>query len=600
MVEHLERKVIIEQGSFYTPKKIVDLVYQLIKKNSIKFDYVCDTSAGYGDFILPTNKDKFIYVDIDQQALDTCQKRHGRIFKYLCANALKNLDRTKLQIPTSSKLLIIGNPPYNDRTSFYRKHQKGTVLIDEELWNRDIGISFLKSFVQLKADYVCILHPLSYLVKETKFRSLKKFKDNYVLIDGLVISSRHFAFTSQNTHFPILIGIYQRSNHGMTFTQIKTFPFRIYEKKCSFFIDQFFYIEQFHTKYKNKKTLTPYQHFFTLRDMNHLMINRSWLKEETNSSIRVTKKNIFIFLDKLKKWFTSCQNEYYFLGNLSPIIFNDWINKDILTKLTDQQFSERFEKELSANELPWKAKLGSEKLIWRFNNVSAGGKYRFKLRNQLTDYGDPVSSATKTVSENCFLEVQVAYDKSSKDFWEKPALQKISFHNHKKEKRFFFELSDMLYWTVWNGWITKTLLKDKLSKLNEDVLLDKEFQVGIKEAENKYLLNELNFIQSDIVKPRLICSSLDNGFIEIKIDKRQKAVGDQAMVFYYISANSLTMKGKSVVGQTVKKKDWLEYAMNRNIASDIFTKLVIIFLHLSNTHQKDMQAIIKTILATKD
>ena len=133
MVEHLERKVIIEQGSFYTPKKIVDLVYQLIKKNSIKFDYVCDTSAGYGDFILPTNKDKFIYVDIDQQALDTCQKRHGRIFKYLCANALKNLDRTKLQIPTSSKLLIIGNPPYNDRTSFYRKHQKGTVLIDEEL-----------------------------------------------------------------------------------------------------------------------------------------------------------------------------------------------------------------------------------------------------------------------------------------------------------------------------------------------------------------------------------------------------------------------------------------------------------------------------------
>lgn len=274
MVEHLQQRTIVELGSFYTPKRIVDLVYHLIAKNKITFDFVCDTSAGYGDFIRPDNKDKFIYLDLDYQALDSSRQRHGKIFKYLCGNALQNLTRGDLGLQPHNKLLIVGNPPYNDRTSFYKKHEKGEFLISEELQNRDLGIAFLKSFVRLNPDYICVLHPLSYLVKASKFRSLKQFKDNYRLIDGIVISSKHFSNTSKKTHFPILIGVYKRDYQGMTFDFIQNFPFSIDETNYTFKINQFLYIEDLHTKYKQKDVAQPYEHFYTLRDMNQLTINR--------------------------------------------------------------------------------------------------------------------------------------------------------------------------------------------------------------------------------------------------------------------------------------------------------------------------------------
>lgn len=40
---------------------------------------------------------------------------------------------------------------------------------DEDLFDRDLGVSFLKSYNKLKADVICILHLLSYLIKKTNF-----------------------------------------------------------------------------------------------------------------------------------------------------------------------------------------------------------------------------------------------------------------------------------------------------------------------------------------------------------------------------------------------------------------------------------------------
>lgn len=600
MVEHLERQKIIKQGSFYTPKEIVNLVYQLIEKNKITFDYICDTSAGYGDFILPSNKDKFIYVDIDQQALNICQQKQGPIFRYLCKNSLQNLTREDLGINQKSKLLIIGNPPYNDRTSFYKKNQKGQIEMSSEVWDRDLGISFLKSFVQLEPEYICVLHPLSYLTKQTKFRSLKDFKSNYCLLDGLVISSKYFDFTSKNIHFPVLIAVYQRCQQGMDFATIKTFPFLIYERKHTFSVDQFHYIEDFHTKYKDKNVVGPYEHFYTLRDMNQLIINKHWLDSETNNSIRVktTDKKFFILLSKIGNWFQRHQNEYYFLGNLSPIIFSDWANSKELTTLTDQQITARFEKHLCDFQPPWQFNNNKQHLIWQFNNVASGAKYRFKLRDKLTDYGSALSSATYPVGTNAYLEAQIAYDKAEKDFEEKASLQKVAFVNNKDEQRFFFELSDMLLWTVQNGWINYKKLTTLIKESKRHNFLEDVFPIAINPPQVKKLFTTLDFIQSDITKPRLICQCVEGNFIEIQIDKRQKAVGNQAMLYYNINAKNLRKNGHSVVGQTVKKADLLEYMIAKKVAPQILIKLVVIFLNLSNRHHYDMKAIIEQIIAS--
>jgi len=60
------------------------------------------------------------------------------------------------------------------------------------LSQRDLGISFLLSYNKLAADFVCVLHPLSYLIKKSNFEALWQFKDNYRLVDSVVISSGVF------------------------------------------------------------------------------------------------------------------------------------------------------------------------------------------------------------------------------------------------------------------------------------------------------------------------------------------------------------------------------------------------------------------------
>src|SRR5204863_9067546 len=95
-------------------------------------------------------------------------------------NALTNLKRADYGILKKQKLIVIGNPPYNDLTSLkarkIKKNYSNSLIIDPQIKSRDLGISFLRSYYQLQTDYVCVLHPLSYLIKETNFNHLKEFK----------------------------------------------------------------------------------------------------------------------------------------------------------------------------------------------------------------------------------------------------------------------------------------------------------------------------------------------------------------------------------------------------------------------------------------
>src|SRR3989344_5858437 len=102
--KHLNYTETINLGSYYTPEIIVDLAYSILQKN------------------------------------------------------IKNI-------------IAIGNPPYNDTTSIIRNSIKDTSIqdkIDADIKTRDLGMSFLLSYDKLKADYVCVLHPLSYLIKKAK------------------------------------------------------------------------------------------------------------------------------------------------------------------------------------------------------------------------------------------------------------------------------------------------------------------------------------------------------------------------------------------------------------------------------------------------
>ena len=145
---------------------------------------ILDTSAGKGSFFI-SRKEKDLLLtaaDNDTLAVDYLKENFPSL-RVIHKNALTNIKRTEYGIKDNQKLIIIGNPPYNDITSLKaRKLKESTqnnLVIDPQIKSRDSRISFLRSYYHLKADYVCVLHPLSYLIKETNFNHLKEFKDNY-------------------------------------------------------------------------------------------------------------------------------------------------------------------------------------------------------------------------------------------------------------------------------------------------------------------------------------------------------------------------------------------------------------------------------------
>ena len=323
---HLTQIETVMLGSYYTPKHIVDLTHNIIQKNIPNYQNITalDSSAGYGNFLKQNFFKRQIAGDVDKVALSILQNNiQADVFE---RNALQNISRTNYNIAANEKLLIIGNPPYNDTTSHAKKTIKQnneTHSIDEDIKARDIGSSFLMSYNKLEADYVCVLHPLSFLIKKANFTSLKTFVRNYKLIDGLVFSSQEFNKTSIKSQFPIIIALYKRDSDGMNFDFIKKYKFQTINEK-EFAVNDFDYIENYISKYPNK--IESSIMFWTMRDINALKRNQTFIQKKCSNAIYVPENQFhyYCYVDTLKEY---VKHIPYYLGNLSIPINNDYFTE---------------------------------------------------------------------------------------------------------------------------------------------------------------------------------------------------------------------------------------------------------------------------------
>ena len=313
----------INQGSYYTNKKITDIVFKIVKKHiqNYKQFTLLDTSCGYGSFLLDDNFYKKIGADIDEKSLEKCPQN---CLLFHC-NSLFNVSRKMYSLTDHEKLLVVGNPPYNDITSQTHQEIKTNKLeIDDELKSRDLGISFMKSYDKLQADYVCILHPLSYLIKKTNFNSLKQFSKNYHLITGEIISSSQFEGTSKVSTFPILIALYKRGN-GMTWEDIVDHEFIVGDK--TFSLKNFDFIGSHIQKYPNQNNVCPEDAvaiFYTMRDINALKRSKTFMDKIITNSILVTldKLPLYCYVDIFKDY---CSKLPYYYGNIDVFInYEKW------------------------------------------------------------------------------------------------------------------------------------------------------------------------------------------------------------------------------------------------------------------------------------
>ena len=113
MQKHLNKIDTINLGSYYTSRFIVDIVYQICERRIKNLDdfLFFDSSCGYGDFFIKNYK--YLGADIDKIALNKVDKS----IKIINTNSLLDVSRAKFSIDENENLIIIGNPPYNDKTS---------------------------------------------------------------------------------------------------------------------------------------------------------------------------------------------------------------------------------------------------------------------------------------------------------------------------------------------------------------------------------------------------------------------------------------------------------------------------------------------------
>ncbi len=378
---HLDKIQAANLGSFYTPDFVVQIAQKMLLNALYKAGVkpknctLLDSSCGYGNFLdfssvdfdLETTKITNIKtqdfmanstqdfrqyfthdfalkigIDIDKDAIRIAKSNFTSKQSnlqtppknttqnpplFLHQNALQNVSRNSFQIPQDSPLAIIGNPPYNDKTSIVQNKIKDkTYALDSHLKCRDIGASFLLSFNELKADFICVLHPLSYLIKEANFRALKRFFANYVLLDCLVISSQIFTPKSLS-FFPIVIALYKRKSaqecdfQTLDFSAIKAYRFHTLEGQ-SFALNDFDFIAKYIDKYPNQKRV-PNENavalFYTLRDINALARSRTFLQKPTTNAINVSREkfSLYCYVDVFKQMISKVP---YYLGNCDIFI----------------------------------------------------------------------------------------------------------------------------------------------------------------------------------------------------------------------------------------------------------------------------------------
>jgi hypothetical protein len=332
--KHLNHIDAVNLGSYYTPGIIVDLTYSILQKNvpNIEDFTILDSSCGYGSFLAKKDIAKrLIGADVDEKAISEAKKRIINV-DLVCQNSLINVCRKNLTIENNEKIIVIGNPPYNDTTSIIRNSIKDVNVqnkIDSDIKTRDLGMSFLLSYDKLQADYVCVLHPLSYLIKKANFALLSRFAKKYRLIDGTIISSHEFSDTSRGMAFPILIALYKRDQDGMTYDHIQDYQFKLKDDGL-FRLKDFDTIVNYVQKYPNKKYLNkndkPVAKFWTLRDINALKRNRTFIDSDTYNTVYILMEKLpyYCYIDVFKQY---ADRMPYFIGNCDVIIDNKKFNE---------------------------------------------------------------------------------------------------------------------------------------------------------------------------------------------------------------------------------------------------------------------------------
>ncbi|MCD6501375.1 R.Pab1 family restriction endonuclease [bacterium] len=207
---------------------------------------------------------------------------------------------------------------------------------------------------------------------------------------------------------------------------------------------------------------------------------------------------------------------------------------------------------------------------------------------------EPVACRSKDIDENDYLEWQIGYDTDNLNepsIIKKPPIQK------KKGTRYGYELTRLIIEGKKLGLITE----EEIAELKD--LISADFN-GVQEAERielKQISNstpdigeKFGFTRHQLITPDYIKKGTKYS-VEIKISHKQRAVGNQSMIFLNLPVRFCTARdGSPIFGRIAEIKEEIQYRIDSTNRKLIFDT-TLAFVVGSKAHRNDIGLIFRTL-----
>lgn len=214
--------------------------------------------------------------------------------------------------------------------------------------------------------------------------------------------------------------------------------------------------------------------------------------------------------------------------------------------------------------------------------ASNDGKFRFKKRKNNLEFWEFFSTRKEIFDDNTYLEWQIGYDITLKDFESNKKhtkLSSVSFIEDNKKEKYPYELSEILYTAMKIGLVNENDIKNLFDEISKYKNFIDEKAITV-EHHSKLKLNGIEFEETSIKLPTLfMLKTVDNTQIEISIQKQRYASGIQPMIYYCIPFKSFRsyslLQNKSSVSGNI-----LIYIINKENISNVLSMIKIFVMKI--------------------
>ncbi len=227
------------------------------------------------------------------------------------------------------------------------------------------------------------------------------------------------------------------------------------------------------------------------------------------------------------------------------------------------------------------------------------GKIRIKERNSFSEYGTPFPARQRQISLKNYVEWQIGYDMPAKEEnKKKTTLSKNVFKNNKGERKYPYELSEIIYYSFKKELIKEIDIQDtynKIQSIEDSQLFDVLDSMRISRTNPvEKTINGLDFYEMKVSYPLVVHKfGKYDIYAEVMNREKQKAVGVQPMLYVCLPITSLVFETNQI-GRTLNAKECAKWVISKDEAK-LALELFRIFGMLSSKHRYDICAILKAL-----